>query len=101
MTLDVTEHIHLYWVVENEKDLYLQNLCRAWSDAFERFTYTTIVATRMDAIAKLANYLSQQTQNVGETQFYLAGQKSELAQTKNALLQQGVNETSVFTEVMT
>ena len=43
MTLDVTEHIDLYWAVADKHELYMHNHCRAWSDAFERFNYFPVI----------------------------------------------------------
>ena len=38
MSLEVAEHMHLYWV-EDGLGHYQDNLCRAWADAYDNFTY--------------------------------------------------------------
>ncbi|MFK8028403.1 MAG: 2Fe-2S iron-sulfur cluster-binding protein [Gammaproteobacteria bacterium] len=35
-------HIHLIWMSCGRDGLYLNNLCRSWSDAFDNFTYSGI-----------------------------------------------------------
>lgn len=99
MTLDVTEHIHLYRVVAYQQDLYLQNLCRAWSDAFERFTYIPVIGSAQETQDSLVQQLRQNIHHATELQFYMAGDKIRLAKTKDALIKQGVAESNIFTEV--
>ncbi|BAU48700.1 ferredoxin [Sulfurifustis variabilis] len=43
MALDAAEAMHLWWGVRTEGGHYLHNLCRAWADAFDNFTYTPAV----------------------------------------------------------
>jgi len=42
MALDVAEKIYLFWVAEDGAAQYLNNLCRAWNDAFDNFEYLPI-----------------------------------------------------------
>jgi len=100
MTLDVTEHIHLYWVVERPEDLYLQNLCRAWTDAFERFSFTPVIAGKDDSVDMLSRVLHTEITNIGGYQCYAAGTKTQLTTIKNALLAQGIDENNIFTETI-
>ena len=100
MTLDVTEHIELYWAVADEDELYLHNHCRAWSDAFERFDYFPVIKSSseralsdeiMDAVQKTHPQLSVY-------HFYIAGPAREVAATRDALLRQGIKPECVFSE---
>lgn len=93
LTLNVTENIHLYWVVQSENDLYLHNQCRAWNDAFESFTYTPVIANEglIDKLLTAHNKLVAY-------HYYIAGPAERIAPTKNALLEQGVNQNSIFLE---
>ncbi|MHB8743479.1 MAG: 2Fe-2S iron-sulfur cluster-binding protein [Sulfuricaulis sp.] len=43
MARDVAESMHLYWVT-GDNGHYLNNLCRAWTDALDNFQYTPLVA---------------------------------------------------------
>lgn len=94
MTLNVTEHIHLYWSVPNEKDLYLHNQCRSWNDAFESFDYTPIINNHDDVIGHMNNDHA----DLSEFHFYIAGPGKNVTTTKNALLEQGVGSESIFIE---
>ena len=100
MTLDVTEHIHLYWLVENEQDMYMQNLCRAWSDAFERFSYAPIIYKQGEYLAPLLEKLTADIQQYDERHYYIAGPGNQATTTKNALLKQGVPQANLFTETV-
>lgn len=100
MTLDVTEHIHLYWVVENQDELYLHNQCRSWTDAFERFSYTPIIAPPGTAIDTLMANISSDTKAVTDQHFYIAGKLAQADTIKNTLSGQGVSEDNVFVEII-
>ncbi|MHB8623387.1 MAG: 2Fe-2S iron-sulfur cluster-binding protein [Sulfuricaulis sp.] len=43
MARDVADSMHLYWVA-GDNGHYLNNLCRAWTDALDNFQYTPLVA---------------------------------------------------------
>lgn len=42
LALDVTDSIHLYWLAPSGRGHYLSNLCRAWSDALDNFSFTAL-----------------------------------------------------------
>jgi len=92
MTLDATEHIYLYWIVGNEKELYLHNHCRAWADAFERFDYVPLIldVTSSDFADVLVQSLLQADPNLSLFHFYLSGPAEQVDASKAALLKQGV-----------
>ncbi len=98
MTLDVTEYISLFWVVERTEELYMQNLCRAWADAFERFTFIPIIAPQAASIAALQEEFDLAFKSATDQHFYIAGDSNSVTATKNALLAQGVNENNIFIE---
>ena len=39
-------HIHLIWMSCGKDGLYMNNLCRSWTDAFDNFSYTGIALDR-------------------------------------------------------
>ena len=45
--------IHLIWMSCNNDGLYMNNLCRSWTDAFDHFRYTGIVLNQ--ALSELAS----------------------------------------------
>ncbi len=55
MALDVAETIHLLWFATDGKP-YLNNLCRAWNDALDNFTY---VPLESDAVARVDESLRE------------------------------------------
>ena len=93
MTLDVTENIHLYWVVSAEEELYMHNQCRSWDDAFEDFVYTPLYQNE-----NVTEQIIHNHKNLADYHFYIAGPAETIAETKNALLEQGVDTKSIFTE---
>jgi len=44
MALDTAETLQLVWGTSGERGHYLDNLCRAWSDALDNFRYDPLVA---------------------------------------------------------
>lgn len=100
MTLDVTEHIDLYWAVNQERDLYMHNHCRAWSDAFERFNYVPIIGTSDNGqlSAAVIDQIRASQPQLTTYQFYIAGPAAEVNATQQALEKMGVKAESIFSE---
>lgn len=42
MALDTAEQIFLFWAAHDQDALYSNNLCRAWNDALDNFTYVPL-----------------------------------------------------------
>jgi len=103
LTLDITEHIQLYWLVPTQDDLYMHNNCRSWADAFELFDYYPLCYNDTDpATMCIEALLKNNPDNIeqGKHHIYIAGSEDEISKTKNALLKQGISEKSIFTEVV-
>lgn len=49
MQLEHTEDIHFYWVINQIKKHYLENLCRAWEDAFDGFSSQCLESSAVPA----------------------------------------------------
>ncbi|MEJ2361961.1 MAG: 2Fe-2S iron-sulfur cluster-binding protein [Gammaproteobacteria bacterium] len=101
MTLDITEHIYLFWVVHADNELYLHNHCRAWSDAFERFSYIPVIRSGPNtAIAEeLMQNLRSSLPQLAPSHYYIAGPDELVELTRQTLLKQGLDQNSLFTEV--
>jgi CDP-4-dehydro-6-deoxyglucose reductase len=95
MTLDVTEHIHLYWSVADENSLYMHNQCRSWDDAFDRFDYTPVIGEQ-----NLIDTVKTDHKNLPDYHFYIAGPEQQVNTTKSALLKHGASPDVVFTEIV-
>ena len=98
LTLDVTEHIQLYWLVPTEDDLYMHNNCRAWSDAFEHFSYYPLCHNATDPVQTCMDELGRNNEDMSQHHFYIAGSEAQIAQTKSALQAQGISSNSIFIE---
>lgn len=103
MTLDVTEHIDLYWAVASQEQLYLHNHCRAWADAFERFNYTPLVGSESGPAAAKSILASIQQSNPQLTtnHYYICGGREDVAAMQSVLQQQGVQSESIFSDTLT
>ncbi|MBI1422585.1 MAG: 2Fe-2S iron-sulfur cluster binding domain-containing protein [Gammaproteobacteria bacterium] len=101
MTLDVTEHIDLFWAVTDNHELYMHNNCRAWSDAFERFSYSPVIGGNRDMLANdVMQMLSKEHPQLDGYHFYIAGPDKEVAAMQSALQQQGVESACVFSDTL-
>ena len=100
MTLDVTEHIDLYWAVADENALYMHNHCRAWADAFERFNYSPIVKSSSDRTLsdEVMDSIQKDHPELASYHFYIAGPAREIAATRETLLRQGIKPECVFSD---
>ena len=103
MTLDHAEHIHLFWVVSEKGGHYLNNVCRAWSDALENFGYTPLVFNT-DEPAQLESAINQIIEaysDLGDYDTYIAGRQHEVDNTGRMLKQQGLAEERLVTYSIT
>lgn len=101
LTLDITENIQLYRLLHDPQELYMHNVCRSWSDAFEHFDYELIEYQQQDPISLLQATLNTLPANRDEPRhYYLAGTAAQTAATRQALLKQGVAENMIFSEAL-
>jgi CDP-4-dehydro-6-deoxyglucose reductase len=88
MALDASETLQLVWVA-GERGHYLDNLCRAWSDALDNFRYDPIAAAPDAAEEILASAVLERVTHahprLEEVDVYVAG-PAEYAQTAEFLL---------------
>lgn len=71
MARDVAETLHLYWVA-GENGLYLNNLCRSWTDALDNFLYTPIPAEKTKTTSVIKQVLKDHP-DIGNFDVYVAG----------------------------
>lgn len=105
MTLDVAESLHLYWFTTNATVPYLDNLCRAWDDAFENFSYHTIPCEQFDAnnaqsCQQQFNRIAVNHADLGNYQAYIAGPKAFVIQAEEFCRQQEVDDQYITTEIL-
>jgi len=70
MALDTAENIHLYWITTAANSHYLGNLCRAWDDALDNFSYTALKATEEGGIESLLAKIIADLDDVAALDFY-------------------------------
>ncbi len=102
MTLDTAQFIHLYWVVAQPEDLYLENQCRAWADALETFRYTSIVITA-DAKGSATAFIQQLQRDHTQHRalhFYIAGNSACISAAQDALVAQGIDRDAIHSETV-
>lgn len=92
MALETASDMHLYWAVENEAELYANNLCRSWDDALEEFSYHPVI--NADPIEQLL----ARHKNLADIDIYLAGPTTRTNDTEQKLLQKGLSKEQVFVE---
>lgn len=77
MALDTADMLHLYWIASEKTGHYLDNLCRAWSDALDNFRYTPLTAAAGSsdeaAIQSTLAQVAKHHQRLDECDFYVAG----------------------------
>ncbi len=74
MSLDNADTIHLYWITTKTENHYLDNLCRAWNDALDNFTYSRIMCeAKTDVIASsLMQHLHEEHKHLLNFDLYVA-----------------------------
>lgn len=84
MALEIPATMDLFWAVDKQEDLYINNLCRAWDDALEDFRYHPVI--NQDAVACL---LATQAK-LDEVDVYIAGPKVSVEHAGEKLLAAGL-----------
>jgi CDP-4-dehydro-6-deoxyglucose reductase len=77
MALDAAETLDLYWIAAGKSGHYLDNLCRAWSDALDNFRYAPLQADGApsdEAVMERAlRHVVQDHPRLGDYDVYVAG----------------------------
>jgi CDP-4-dehydro-6-deoxyglucose reductase len=104
MALDTAETLHLCWIASDRSGLYLDNLCRSWSDALDNFRYTPLTA--MDALSDekvlqgLLQPLLQQQPPLADCDVYLAGPGPWASTAEFRLLEHGLPRSQLLVDAL-
>ncbi len=98
MTLNAAEFTHLYWIGTQTEPLYLHNLCRTWTDAFDDFRYTP-VRTSERGLAQSFNQLTDDYPDLSGFEVFVAGPEGSVALSRDALNRSHLPDTQLYTEV--
>jgi CDP-4-dehydro-6-deoxyglucose reductase len=94
MALDAAATLHLVWTASGEHGHYLDNLCRAWSDALDNFRYEPLAAAPDAPDETLARPVLERVLQVhprlGEVDVYVAGPAPRAHAAEFALLEHGL-----------
>jgi CDP-4-dehydro-6-deoxyglucose reductase len=93
MSLELAESMDLHWIADAAGH-YQDNLCRAWTDAFDDFTYAPHPST--DDIESLMRRIVIDYPDLHRFDVYAVGTAAELAIAKRCFLQQGLPEPRWF-----
>lgn len=91
MAIDENSSMHLYWITDNEEDLYLNNLCRSWNDALDDFHYHPVIGKDI-----LQTFNFEQI-NLTECDVYVAGTDVQINKAEKWLYQNGLAKDQLFT----
>jgi CDP-4-dehydro-6-deoxyglucose reductase len=89
MSLDLAESIDLHWLAD-EAGHYQNNLCRAWADALDNFTYVPHAQTS-DVETKLSNIVADYP-DLHRFDVYAAGTTEQLQMARRLFLKHGLPE---------
>jgi len=94
MALDAAETLHLCWIASDKSGLYLDNLCRSWSDALDNFRYTPLTAkgalSDESVLQGILQPLLREQPRLADCDVYLAGPGPWTSATEFLLLEHGV-----------
>jgi len=91
MAIDENATMHLYWIIDKEEDLYLNNLCRSWNDALDDFHYHPTIGR------DISQTINDEQINLTECDVYVAGTEVQTSKAKEWLYQNGLVKDQLFT----
>jgi CDP-4-dehydro-6-deoxyglucose reductase len=94
MAREAAESMQLYWIAGKEGH-YLNNLCRAWSDALDDFRYTPLAETTKPAVAFKQVFIDHA--DLSGFDVYVAGPESFLKAAKKFLHESKLPENQLVT----
>lgn len=89
MSLESAPSLSLYWWAKTRDGLYAHNLCRAWADALENFSYRPLID--MNPVPALL----EDHPDLPDCELYLAGPEAMVQQARQQLLAAGLPETQL------
>ena len=104
MALDTAETLHLCWVASDRSGLYLDNLCRSWSDALDNFRYTPLTAKNAlsdeNVLRGLLQPMLQEQPRLADCDVYLAGPAPWASAAEFRLLEYGLPRTQLLVDAL-
>jgi CDP-4-dehydro-6-deoxyglucose reductase len=104
MALDTAETLHLCWIASDRSGLYLDNLCRSWSDALDNFRYTPLTAKEALSDEKvlqgLLQALLEEQPRLADADVYLAGPGPWASAAEFQLLENGLPRAQLLVDTL-
>ena len=97
MSLELVESMDLHWVADAAGH-YQDNLCRAWTDAFDDFAY--IPHPQTDDLSAVMQRIVMDYPDLARFDVYAAGKPAELETAREWFLKQGLPTQSWFAGVL-
>ncbi|MCU0840662.1 MAG: 2Fe-2S iron-sulfur cluster-binding protein [Thiobacillaceae bacterium] len=97
MSLEVAESMHLYWVAE-DLGQYQDNLCRAWADALDNFTYTPLKVE--SGVRHVAETILARHPSLIRADIYAAGPADFLHHLRDGAMARGLSPLGWHAEIV-
>jgi CDP-4-dehydro-6-deoxyglucose reductase, E3 len=99
LALDMAEHIHLYWIVKQEDNLYMKNICRSWNDALDNFFFHPVISNEQDEqiCSPIINQIQHDTA-IEQLDFYVSGTQSIINSFTTQLNEKGCSSDQIYSK---
>ncbi|MFO8024870.1 2Fe-2S iron-sulfur cluster-binding protein [Thiohalophilus sp.] len=101
LTLELADHVHLYWIATGNRSHYQHNICRAWTDAFDHFHYTAWSlndAGNQDLWQEQLKKIDMDYPDLSEYAIYFCGSKELTETARQHFIAHGLPKKRMFTE---
>ncbi|MFP4610076.1 MAG: 2Fe-2S iron-sulfur cluster-binding protein [Thiohalophilus sp.] len=101
LTLELADHVHLFWITTDRRAHYQHNLCRAWMDAFDHFHYTPLSLTDGTDEQQWQTQLKQigdEYPDLSDYVVYFCGPEQMAKTARDAFTSRGLPKKRLFTE---
>lgn len=104
LALDLEREIHLFWLADSNEQIYMDNICRAWSDALDHFHYLPIIEDQSDSTQQIAKGVLA---NLGEEQelraydYYISAHADLSSQLTEQLSQHNCQQEQIHINLLT
>jgi len=101
LTLELADHVHLFWITTDHRSHYQHNLCRAWMDAFDHFHYTPMSLPDGTGEQQWQTQLKQigdEYPDLSDYIVYFCGPEQMAKTARDAFTSRGLPKKRLFTE---
>lgn len=101
LTLELADHIHLYWFASASQPHYQHNLCRAWMDAFDHFHYSAATLNNVadeQAWLKQLKEIDRSYPDLSDYLVYFAGPETLATSARHHFTTRGLPKEMMFVE---